>query len=523
MEPDAPTNGPEPAAPAPELGGRAINAAQWQTASSLTKAVVQFGITVLLARLLSPEDFGLVALAFIVVGFAQMVVDLGLGPAIVQREELGDRHVRIAFTISTLIGLAAALLLAGGAPLFAALLGNSAVVNVLRAQSLIFLFAGLGATGRALLERRLDFRGLFFVDLSSYLLGYAPVATVLALLDFGVWSLVAASLLQGLIAAVVSLTLGRHSLRPLLAPAETRDLLDFGFGVLLNRTVVYASYNGDNFVVGRWLGPAALGLYTRAFQLMMLPLAHLQAITWNVMFAAYSRLQSDRPRAARAYLKGVQLNAMVVAPISAGMVMAGPHLVVGLYGAKWIGATYALQILAAVMLFRAVYGAIGALTHAFGEVYAEFRRQAVYAVLVIAASVLGSRWGITGVALGAASAVLYMYVSMARLAMRITGTRWSDFWAAQLPGILLGAWVAAVAAVVRFGLEARGAGSGTILATVIVASLAAVPAGVYLLPARFRPVELFRSLAPTVSRLPARVQLPVRLVMRIPEQLHASP
>src|SRR5687768_3990275 len=155
-------------APAPALAGRAINAAQWQTASSLTKGIVQFGITVLLARLLSPEDFGLVALAFIVVGFAQMVVDLGLGPAIIQRELLSDRHTPIAFTISTLIGVGAAAILAGGAPLFAALLGNAAVVNVLRAQSLIFLFAGLGATGRALLERRLDFRGLFFVDLASY-------------------------------------------------------------------------------------------------------------------------------------------------------------------------------------------------------------------------------------------------------------------------------------------------------------------------------------------------------------------
>src|SRR5688572_2053194 len=107
MERPAPPTGPEPTAPAPALGGRAINAAQWQTASSLTKGVVQFGVTVLLARLLSPEDFGLVALAFIVVGFAQMVVDLGLGPAIIQREDLGDRHVRIAFSISALIGIGA--------------------------------------------------------------------------------------------------------------------------------------------------------------------------------------------------------------------------------------------------------------------------------------------------------------------------------------------------------------------------------------------------------------------------------
>lgn len=522
--PDAPATEAEATAPARELGSQAVNAAQWQTASSLTKGLAQFGVTVLLARLLPPEDFGLVALALLVVGFAQMVVDLGLGPAIVQREVLSERHLRVSFTISSIIGASAAVLLVAGAPLVATLLRNEAVTPVLRVQALLFLLAGLGSTGRALLERRLDFRGLFYVDVAGYLGGYGPVAVTLALLGYGVWSLVFASLAQGLIAAGVSLFLGRHPLRPLLPRQEVKELMNFGMGVLLNRTVVYASYNGDNFVVGRWLGPYSLGLYSRAFQLMMLPLYHLQSVTWNVLFASYSRLQSDRTRAAAAYLKGVQLTGMVVAPVMAGMFVAGPHLVVGLYGERWIGATAALQVLCLAGLPRSIYGAIGALTHAFGEVYAEFRRQAVYAVLVVAGALVGSRWGITGVAIGAALAVIYMYVAMAQLGMKITGCRWGEFLRAQLPGVLLGGWVAAAGAATRLALETAGFGSGTILALVIVVSAVATPIGVYLLPRRFRPAELFGTLAPAVARLPTRIQLPVRAIMRLtPERARATP
>src|SRR5690606_37376533 len=115
--------------------------------------------------------------------------------------------------------------------------------------------------------------------LSSYGIGYGVVAVALALLDFGVWSLVAGSLVQGVVACAVALALARHPVRPLLDRAEVRDLFDFGLGVILNRLVTYAAYNGDNLVVGRWLGTAALGLYGRAFQLVMFPLSHVGAVT----------------------------------------------------------------------------------------------------------------------------------------------------------------------------------------------------------------------------------------------------
>lgn len=504
------------------LATRTMSAAQWQTASSVVKGGLQFGVMVLLARLLTPEDFGLAALALIVVGFAEMVVDLGLGPAIVQRQEVSARQVRVAFTASALIGVGMTLLLVAAAPLFALLLRNPEVPEVLRWQALLFVFAGLGATARSVLERRLDFRGLFFVAFLSYVVGYAVVGISLALLGFGVWSLVFAALAQGAIGATVALALARHPMRPLLALSELRDLLDFGFGVILNRIVVYASYNGDNFAVGRWLGSAALGLYSRAFQLVLFPLGHLQSVTWNVLFSAYSRLQGDRRRAGAAYLKGVQLTTLVVAPIMAGMLVAGPHLIVGLYGPQWVSATVPLQILCAVGALRAVYGMTGALTHAFGRVYAEFRRQAAYAVLVIVASLVGSAWGLPGVAAGVAVAVVFMFFSMAHLALNITERTWAEFFGAQVPGAVMALAVAGAAGTARVALEAQGLGSGAILLGIVAVCAATVPAALFLLPERLRPVELFRTLDPALARLPTALRLPIRRMMRLsPERLHA--
>ncbi|MBW3630215.1 MAG: oligosaccharide flippase family protein, partial [Gemmatimonadetes bacterium] len=460
---------------------------------------------------------GLVALSFIVIHFAEMVVDFGLGPAVVQHRELSQRHVRVAFTASTLLGVLVALGLAAAAPLFAGLLGNEGVPDILRWQALIFVASGSAATARGVLERRLDYRALFWVAFSSYGVGYVLLAVTLALLGFGVWSLVFGALAQSVVAAAVTLVFARHPMRPLFAGKELRELTNFGLGVTLNRLVIYASLQGDNFVVGRWLGPAALGLYSRAFQLMNFPLYQLSFVTWNVLFSAYSRLQGEPARARRAYLKGIQLTSLVTAPITAGMVVAGPHAIVGLYGPQWVHATVPFQVLCSVGLLRSVYSATGALANAFGRVYAEFQRQILYAVLVIGAAVLGSNWGITGVAIGVAGAVVAMYFAMAQLGVSLSGCGWGDFFHAQLPGLLLAVWVAAAAALVRFTLEPTGLGSGTILFAIVMASLAVLPVGVYLLPNRLRPMGLFRTVEPMVARLPATMQTLARRVLRLPE------
>lgn len=492
----------EPRAAGNTLTQRAMTAAQWRLGSSLAQGVVQFGVGVMLARILPPSDFGLVALAMVVIGFAGMLADLGLGPALIQQQPLDQRHVRVAFSASTLLGLGIAAALVAAAPWIAAWLGDASVQPVLRVLAITFALGGVSSTSHSLLRRALDFRRLFVVSLVSYGLGYAAVALVLARLGFGVWSLVWGALAQAALSAGLSYAMVRHPARPLLAGPEIRALLGFGMGFSLTQVVNYVARTGDNVIIGRWLGAGALGLYSRAYNLMTLPLTYVVSTASSVLFPTLSEIRTDRERLGRAYLLSVQVGALVSAPIMAGLIVAAPHLVRGLYGDAWAGAVLPLQILCAAGLFRTVYHLGGALAQASGRVYGELARQTGYAVLVVGGGVVGSRWGLAGVSLAVAGAITFMYLAVAQLSLQITHRTWGEFARAQIPGVVIAAAVSVVGWATRGAMEAAGASHLGILAAIAATSAATVVLGIYLLPASDRPQLLFAHISARVARLP---------------------
>ena len=496
------------------LTQRTVTAGQWRLASSVVQGALQFGVGVLLARLLRPEDFGVMALAYVVVGFASIVSDLGLGPALVQRQPLTSRHVRVVATTSVLLGIGIAGLLFLIAPLAAPLLRHSSVPAVLRALALSFVVGGVGATARALLQRALDFRRLFLIDSVSYIVGYALVAVTMALMGFGVWSLVAGALMQSFLASALAVAMVRHSVLPLLSGVELRQLFGFGIGASLNRLAYFVARNGDNLIIGRWLGTQALGLYARAYTLMALPLSYVENILWHVLFPALAEIRDDTERLGKAYLMAVQLAALVAGPVMSGIVIAAPHLILGVYGKDWAGAILPLQILCAVGLLRAVFPVAGAVTHATGRVYAELVRQALYATLVLAGAVVGASYGLFGATVGVSGAVVFVYLLTSRLTLKIVGRSWREFLFAQVPGVLVGLLVGGVSLALRIGLEWHQVPSIWIFVAIAVTGAATVPLGIYLLPTWARPADLFNLFATLTNRLPVRLQRPVDLVLR---------
>ena len=492
-----------------------MGAAQWGLASSAVQAGLHFTVGIALARLVAPTDFGLVALAAIVVGLATLISDLGLGPALIRQRPLTTEHLRVGLTTSFLVGLTLATLVFSLAPVAGWFLHSGDLPAVLRAESLLFVFSGLGIPSRAVLRRNLAYRSLFLIEASSYVVGYGVVAITLAALGYGVWSLVAGALLQSLLASVLLLATARMPVRPLLRRAELRELMGFGAGISLNQLVNYFARNGDNFVVGRWLGTQPLGLYARAYNLMMLPQNYFTAALANVLFPALCETNQDRARLSRGYLLAVQVSALVTAPVAVIMVVSAPHLIVTLYGDAWLGAAIPLQFLCAVGVCRTVYHVSGALTQASGQIYAELRRQLVYVTLVIVGSILGTRYGVTGVAVAVAAAICYMYIAMASLSLGITGGTWLQFFGAQLPALGVGCVVGLTALLVRLGLEQQGMGSPAILAAILLTSGAATLGTIYLLPDSARPVELFARLGRASERWPRLLRTPVRRILRV--------
>jgi PST family polysaccharide transporter len=455
------------------LTSQTTQAAQWRFGGTVAGAISQFVVGVILARLLTPADFGILALAWVVLGLARPLGDLGVGTAVVQRIALTDRHVRTAFTFSTLLGLTITAAIAAAAPLVAAALRNPDVTPILRGLAVRFAFAGMATVAGALLRRRMDFRRSAMIDTASYVIGFGGVAITMALRGYGVWSLVWGSIVQSLLASAFTLLAAPHSPRPLFAGRELGELLHFGMGASVSGLVNYVALNVDNIVVGRWLGAASLGMYARAYNLMNMPYTYSAVVMSTVLFPAFAQVQGEPVRLRRGYLLITQLTAMIAAPAMVTLAIAAPHLLRSVYGPQWIGAAVPLQILCAAGYFRALYHLDGIVAQSVGWVYSELWRQAVYAALVITGALVGTSYGLAGVAVGVGVAILFMFVAMGQLALAAVETPWGVYLRSQTAALLTATIVGAVALAARLLLEANG--SSTAAITVAILASASIP------------------------------------------------
>jgi len=435
--------------------------------------VSRFAVGVLLARLLTPADFGLMTLAGVVLGFTGLLGDLGISDAVVQRVELSDLHVRTAFTFSVLFGLAMTAAIVLAAPLGALVAGDPNVTSILRALAGGFAIAGPAVVAGALLRRQLDFKRRFFIDAGSFVLGYGGVASTIAFAGHGVWSLVWGNLVQHLFASSALLIVVRHSIRPTLAGRELRELLHFGVGSTLIAYVNYVARNADSFAVGRWIGTASLGLYNRAYNLMSLPHTYAGSVMTSVLFPLFAQAQGDQARVRRGYLLLTQMTAMVAGPAMATLAIVAPHLVLTVYGPRWAGVVQPLQILCIAGYFRALYHLGGVVAQSVGLVYSELKNQLVYAVIVIGGALLGSLHGLSWVAAGVSFAIVYMFIATAQLMSRATGTSWGGYLRVQSGALITSGVTCVFALFARSALELRHA--STELTTLLILIMAAVP------------------------------------------------
>src|SRR5438477_543956 len=215
------------------------------------------------------------------------------------------------------------------------------------------------------------------------------------------------------------------------------DLMYFGSGHTVARVAHYWALQGDNLVVGRWLGPAALGLYGRAYTLMATPAALFGEILDNVLFPVMALVQGEQQRLALAYRRGIALIALIMLPASALLCVTAPEIVGVVLGPRWTGAVAALQILGAGLLFRTSHKMSDSIARATGAVYRRAWRQGVYAALVIGGAWVGQHWGIAGVAYAVLVALTINFLLMAQLGLRLSGLQWRSFWSAHLPALNL--------------------------------------------------------------------------------------
>lgn len=421
-----------------KLTERTFSGFLWMMTGSGIQIMLKVGVLAVLARLVSPKEFGLISIAVIAVEFSKMLIQMGVGPAIVQRKELEDRHLTAGFTLSLFMGLFFIALLALIAPSLAVFFRMEGLTSVLRVVSLVFLLDSLTLIGQALMQRNMKFKLISVVEVASYAIGYGAVGIFLGSIGWGVWALVIAHISQAALHAILVVLVQPFPKKPGFEQKAFKELLGFGGGFTIARIGNYLALQGDNLVVGRMLGAAALGIYGRAYQLMVMPSNLLGTTLDKALFPAMAKVQDDKQKLGKAYLAGVSSIALVAIPLSIILVLLAPEIVLVLLGPDWIEVVLPFQILTCSLLFRMSYKMSDTLAKAVGAVYRRAWRQILYAFVVIAGSYIGQFWGLYGVACGVATALVVNFFMMTQLSLQLTSISWLEIFNAHRPGMTLG-------------------------------------------------------------------------------------
>ncbi|MDU0369157.1 lipopolysaccharide biosynthesis protein [Hymenobacter endophyticus] len=456
------------ASTASNLTTAAVHGVKWTTGATITTALLQIGYTATMARLLSPAAFGLVALAGVILRFGSYFAQMGMEQAIIQKAELTRADVRAAFTSSVVLSLVFAALLVAAAPLAASIVQQPEVVPVVRVLAAGLLLTGLNATALSLLRRHMQFRTLAIIEVVSYVLGYGGLGIGLALHGYGVWSLVAATLGQSLLLTILSYLAERHDIRPLFEWETYRPLVAYGSRMSAISFLEFVTGSLDTLLIGRLLGAAALGIYSRGWMLIGLPVYLLTTSVSKVVFPSFSQVQADRPRLRAVYLSSITLVGALVIPICAGAAVAAPEIVRVMLGPDWLAAVPILRVVCAAFALSMVTMFAGVVCDATATLTPKLWLNLLYVVLLTGLFMGLSRYGLLGVA-GAvvAGEVLrtVLYLGLMRRVLQVSAT---DVLSTYVPGLLAGVLVAAGIAGVRELLPPGSVPAAALLLTEIL-------------------------------------------------------
>jgi PST family polysaccharide transporter len=379
------------------LAARSVQGGAVTLAAQGLRFVIQIGSTMILARLLVPGDFGLIGMAVAVTGFIALFRDLGLSQATVQRETITHADVNALFWVNVAVSTALALLTVALAPLLGWFYGDSRVTGITMALAGGFVLGGIAVQHQALIDRQMRFTSRGMVDVISLAIG-AGAGVAAAMLGAGYWSLVVQTLAMGLSAAVGFWMLSRWRPGRPAWSAAARSMLYFGGHVTGFQVVNYLGRNVDNLLIGRVWGAGPLGLYTRAYQLLMLPIRQINAPLASVGMPALGRLRSEPERYRRVYLRVLEKIALITMPGVALLIATSDWVIRLVLGPGWEGAAAIFTWLGVAALVQPAANTTGWLFISQERGRDMFRWGILGTAISVAAIAAGLPWGAVGVA-----------------------------------------------------------------------------------------------------------------------------
>jgi O-antigen/teichoic acid export membrane protein len=395
----------------------------------LTNALVQtvnFVVSVMLARILVPEDYGKVSLALIFIGAFGIFRDVGLSQALIYRREEVQVAAQVAFTMNVAIGLVLFAGIVAASPLVDALFATQGLQTVTAVLGVTVLFGAAGSVPAALLDKELEFRRKFAAEVVP-VLAYAAISLPMAYRGYGLWSLVGGGVTSA--AANMTMLWLASGWRPRLAwdGGIARELLGYGQHLAYTAILIFIGVNLDRILLGKLATPKEVGIYSLAFAIGNLPSTQITGVAGKVLFPTYAKLGNDPGRLAAAYVTTFRMISLVSIPSALGLMVVSRSLVEAVYGAKWLACVVPLAILSLFGLLRSVGAISGNVFLALGRSEIMPRMMLVQiAVAAISMAGLGWRFGVPGVAFGALIAILVTVVWGIALIVKWLPVGWRD-------------------------------------------------------------------------------------------------
>ncbi len=489
-----------------ELRSKALRGMAWKATSRIFAQLARIAVAVVLARLLTPHDYGLAAM---VLAFSSLVLifsDLALGAALVQRKHLTEEDRSTVFWLGLGAGVTFTLIGVAASWPVAAFYGEAAVQPLFAALSLGFLVTALGTTQTALLTREMSFRSLELRVMAGTAVGGA-VGIVVALQGGGAWALIAQQLAHSVVATALLWRFSAWKPRFVFSGASVRAFGGFSANVLGTRVLFYLNRNADNILIGRFVGTSALGVYALAYNVMLIPFSRLAEPVQEVLFPVFARLQDDARRVADAWIRVNRVIAAISIPALLGLVAVAPDFVAVVLGDRWKAAGPVIQILAWVGLMQSLQRLNSSILEARNRTSWLLGYSVVVLVSSLLAFVIGLQWGILGVATAYAVSSTFVEPFYTWLTARALEVPVLSFFRA-LTGVALAGlvMVGVVAAARHVLLEETTLGPVARLALLI-------PLGalVYVPLCAWRAPEVVRDLRSLRRRPPAAGQVPTQL------------
>ncbi|MES9665971.1 MOP flippase family protein [Bacillus nitratireducens] len=412
------------------LKQKAFSGAKWTTISAIIVSSLQIIQLVIVSRILPPESLGLMTTIMVVVGFAQLYSDMGITNAIIYKESLTGKQLSSLYWFNLMLGLLLTIFIIGITPVIADFYHEPKLKTLLYLIAVIFLINPIGQQSMVLHQKELKFNILAKIEILAAISGFI-LTIALAYGGYDVYSLVVGQIFIGFVKMCGYVFISKNVSRPMMyfKFSEVKSFISFGLYQLGERTVHYINSNLDYIIIGSLLGSKALGYYTIAFNLIILPISKINPIVTRVAFPVFSKIQNNIPLLKSSYFKVIRVLSFINFPYFFGLFISAPILVPVVFGEKWMPSVVLIQILAFVGMTRAIVNPIGALVMARGRVDLGFKWHFLMLFSQVPLIVIGAYLGgITGVAIGySCHQVIYVITNYSFVIRTLVGSCLKEF------------------------------------------------------------------------------------------------